>query len=82
MWLIRVIIVLGILWFIAAIIGWMIRRALLKAIKRAQKGAQPQDTQKQLVPCKVCKTYIDKAEALEHHGHYFCSKEHLHQQKD
>lgn len=84
MFLIRVIIVLGIMWLLAAFIGWMIRQALLKHIHRVRdnmhKKAPPKD--KRLVACQVCATFVDKDNAIYLHDKAYCSKEHLQQDNE
>lgn len=80
MWLIRLIIVLSILWVIAAFIGWMIRRAFFRQIEKARESMQPKQQanhEKALVACEQCGTFIDKDKAISHKGKRFCSENHL-----
>ncbi len=81
MWLIRVIIVIACLWIIMAILGWIIKAALIKKIRRmqAQTKAEPTSENKLLVACHQCGTFIDKDQAISHKSHNYCCLEHLEQ---
>lgn len=82
MWLIRVILIMIVFWLIVSLLGWMIRRALIRKLKNFQAQAhthghskQPNEpSEKTLVPCAACGTFIDKAKALEKKGDYYCEE--------
>lgn len=76
MWLIRVIIILVIMWVVAAFIGWMIRRAFFRHVKEVKSRMQQKQSQP-LVACKHCGTFIDKAKAFSHKGESYCSQAHM-----
>lgn len=83
MWLMRLIVVLLILWFIATLVGWLLRRALFKSIRKMQNQAFPfgqnppseqPELEMSLVQCAHCGTYITQNQAVLQNGQSFCSE--------
>jgi hypothetical protein len=42
---------------------------------RMRENRIRRDQAEELVPCIQCQSYLPKAEAILHHGHYFCREE-------
>ncbi len=42
---------------------------------RIRENRTRRDQAVELVPCIQCQSYLPKAEAILHHGHYFCREE-------
>ncbi|WP_199930329.1 PP0621 family protein [Sedimenticola thiotaurini] len=73
---IRLILVLLTLWGLYIIVrGHLARRRKSASVKSPGSSANT-------VKCKVCDTYLPEAEALQHEGEFFCSREHLTQQQN
>ena len=73
---IRLLLILLTLWALFIIVRAYIRRFPKTDVKKNNKIAAD------MVQCKVCGTYLPEAEALQHQGTFFCSREHLMQRKD
>lgn len=72
---IRLLLIFLTLWALYIIVRGYLARSGKSAIKQHNKVAA------KMVQCKVCGTYLPEAEALLQQGDYFCSREHLTQQK-
>ena len=76
MWLLRVILILVVFWVIALILGWFVKRALLKKIQTFQKRESRPTEVAALVKCAQCGTYIEEEKALKIQNKTYCSAKH------
>ncbi len=73
---IRLILALLTLWGLYIIVRGYLARSRESAARKKPKIAA------NTVKCGVCGTYLPEAEALQDQGQFFCSREHLTQQKN
>jgi len=72
--LFRVILLALLIWLI---IGLYRRFKALGEQRQDQKSKQQSRPIENMVRCEQCGTHVPEKEAIERHGHYYCSRAHL-----
>ena len=71
----------GLIIIIAVWLVFVLARHLYRSsqLQRRKQAQLPQNDYAATISCTLCDVHVEKTEAIQHDGRYFCSKEHVNQ---